>query len=91
MKAIIENGKTHKVIEERGQFIYAEDSKGKVKCFLVSKVEIVEISEMPKEKKYKRMISKTENTFERDFGKGILQAHYLDCQIESGNFKPINF
>jgi len=86
MKATIENGKTYKVIEVRGAFTVCEDSKGKCKMFETSKIEVVEISEMPKEKTYKRMISKTGNTFERDFGSRILEANYLDCQIKSGRY-----
>ena len=52
MKAIIENGKTYKVVSERGAFTVCEDSKGKCKMFETSKIEVVEISEMPREKKY---------------------------------------
>jgi len=50
MKAIIENGKTYKVVSERGTFTVCEDSKGKCKMFETSKIEVVEINEMPKEK-----------------------------------------
>ena len=50
MKAIIENGKTYKVTGERGAFTICEDEKGKCKMFETSKIEIVEISEMPKNK-----------------------------------------
>lgn len=53
MKAIIENGNTYKVISERGAFTVCEDSKGKCKMFETSKIEVVEINEMPKAKVYK--------------------------------------
>lgn len=59
MKAIIENGKTYKVVSERGAFTVCEDSKGKCKMFETSKIEVVEISEMPKEKAYNNKSQKS--------------------------------
>ena len=53
MKAIIENNKTYKVTGTKGDFTICEDSKGKCKMFQTLKVEIVEIDEMPKAKKYR--------------------------------------
>ena len=52
MKAIIENGKTYKYVSTKGSFYVCEDVNGKGKCFEASKVELVEIDEMPKAKKY---------------------------------------
>ena len=52
MKAVIENGKTYKYVSTKGSFYVCEDVNGKGKCFEASKVELVEISEMPKAKKY---------------------------------------
>jgi hypothetical protein len=53
MKAITQNNETFKLTGERGDFYICENSKGKAKMFLKSDVEIIEISEMPKMKKYK--------------------------------------
>ena len=58
MKAIIENEKTYQVTGERGDFFIATDAKGKVNFFLKNEVEIVEIDEMPKEKVYRKSVSK---------------------------------
>ena len=52
MKAIIENGKTYKYVSTKGSFYVCEDVNGKGKCFEASKVELVDIDEMPKAKKY---------------------------------------
>ena len=52
MKAIIENGKTYKYVSTKGSFYVCEDVNGKGKCFVASKVELVEIDEMPKAKRY---------------------------------------
>lgn len=52
MKAIIENNKTYKLIIVKGSFYHCEDEIGKSKCFEASKVELVDIDEMPKAKKY---------------------------------------
>lgn len=52
MKAIIDNNKTYKLIIVKGSFYHCEDERGKSKCFEASKVELVEIAEMPKAKKY---------------------------------------
>lgn len=52
MKAIIDNNKTYKLILVKGSFYHCEDERGKSKCFEASKVELVEIDEMPKAKKY---------------------------------------
>ena len=67
MKAIIENGKTYKVVSEKGAFTVCEDSKGKCKMFETSKVSIVEISELPKEKVYKstKKVSSSTESFVR--------------------------
>ena len=53
MKAITQNNETFKLTGERGDFYICENSKGKAKMFLKSDVEVIEISEMPKVKKYK--------------------------------------
>ena len=52
MKAIIDNNKTYKLILVKGAYYHCEDERGKTKCFESSKVELVEIEEMPKAKKY---------------------------------------
>ena len=52
MKAIIDNNKTYKLILVKGSFYHCEDERGKSKCFEASKVELVEIDDMPKAKKY---------------------------------------
>lgn len=52
MKAIIENGKTYKLITVKGAYYHCEDERGKSKCFDSTKVELVEIDDMPKAKKY---------------------------------------
>ena len=52
MKAIIDNNKTYKLILVKGSFYHCEDERGKSKCFEASKVELVDIDEMPKAKKY---------------------------------------
>lgn len=52
MKAIIENGKTYKLITVKGAYYHCEDERGKTKCFDSNKVELIEIEEMPKAKKY---------------------------------------
>ena len=54
MKAIIEKGITYKVTGEKGAFTICEDSKGKIKMFQTSVVEIIEINELPKAKVYKK-------------------------------------
>ena len=51
MKAVIDNNKTYKLILVKGAFYHCEDERGKSKCFESSKVELVEIEEMPKAKK----------------------------------------
>lgn len=61
MKAIIENNKTYKVVSERGAFTVCEDEKGKCKMFETSKVSIIEISEMPKNKYAKQSSGKKLN------------------------------
>ncbi|MDD2279255.1 MAG: hypothetical protein PHS05_09375 [Bacteroidales bacterium] len=48
MKAIKLNGKTYKVIEERGDFVYYINEKSKVKSILASQVEFVDTSEVEK-------------------------------------------
>jgi len=53
MNAIVDNGKTYKVTGERGDFWITEDGFGKIKMFVKKNVEVVEISEMPKVKKFK--------------------------------------
>ncbi len=53
MKAIIQNNETFKLTGERGDFYITENSKGKCKMFLKLDVNVIEISEMPKVKKYK--------------------------------------
>jgi hypothetical protein len=65
MKAIIENGKTYKVISERGSFTVCEDSKGKCKMFQTSTIEVVEINEIPKEKVYKQNRTSEEKRAEK--------------------------
>ena len=52
MKAIIENGKTYKVVSEKGAFTVCEDAKGKCKMFVTANIEVVEVEEAPV-KKYK--------------------------------------
>ena len=52
MKAIIEKGKTYKLITVKGAYYHCEDERGKTKCFDSNKVELIEIEEMPKAKKY---------------------------------------
>ena len=52
MKVIIENGKTYKLITVKGAYYHCEDERGKTKCFDSNKVELIEIEEMPKAKKY---------------------------------------
>ena len=52
MKAVIDNNKTYKLILVKGAFYHCEDERGKSKCFESSKVELVEIEEIPKAKKY---------------------------------------
>ena len=52
MKAIIDNNKTYKLITVKGAYYHCEDERGKSKCFEASKVELVDIDEMPKAKKY---------------------------------------
>jgi hypothetical protein len=54
MKAIIEKGTTYKITGEKGSFFITEDNRGKAKCFQMDKVEVIEISEMPKAKKYSK-------------------------------------
>lgn len=50
MKAVINNGVTYKVVSEKGAFTVTEDSKGKIKMFQTSTIEVVEIESMPKAK-----------------------------------------
>jgi len=52
MKAVINNGVTYKVVSEKGAFTVTEDSKGKIKMFQTSTIEVVEIESMPKAKVY---------------------------------------
>lgn len=52
MKAVIDNNKTYKLIIVKGSFYHCEDERGKTKCFDSNKVELIEIEEMPKAKKY---------------------------------------
>lgn len=52
MKAVIDNNKTYKLILVKGAYYHCEDERGKSKCFDSNKVELVEIEEMPKAKKY---------------------------------------
>jgi len=54
MKVIIEKGITYKVTGEKGSFTICEDNKGKVKMFQTCAVEVVEVTEMPKAKVYKK-------------------------------------
>ena len=54
MKAINYKNNYYKVIEERGDFYYGEDAKGKVKAFLKKDVELLEIESMPKVKSFSR-------------------------------------
>lgn len=53
MKAINYKNSYYKVIEERGNFYYGEDAKGKVKVFAKKDVEVVEMESLPKQKSYK--------------------------------------
>lgn len=62
MKAVINNGITYKVTTEKGSYTYTEDVKGKVKCFLTSEIEVVEIEEMPKAKVFKKIAKKVNTT-----------------------------
>lgn len=57
MKAIIEKTETYKITGERGAFFVTENNKGKIRTFEKSKVEVVEIDEMPKLKVFKKMTS----------------------------------
>lgn len=53
MKAINYKNSYYKVIEERGDFYYGEDAKGKVKAFAKKDVEVVEVEALPKQKSFK--------------------------------------
>lgn len=66
MKAIIEKGITYKVTGEKGAFTICEDSKGKVKMFQTSIVEVIEIDEMPKTKVYKNTPSVKKSTIQSE-------------------------
>ncbi len=97
MEAIIEKGITYKVTGEKGAFTITEDPKGKVKMFQTSIVEVVEVTEMPKAKVYKRaaepVSEKAKANASRMYAKeksamsmAILQDHFCDSQIKSGNY-----
>lgn len=53
MKAINYKNTYYKIVEERGDFYYGEDAKGKVKAFAKKDVEVVEVESLPKAKSYK--------------------------------------
>jgi hypothetical protein len=52
MKAIIEKKETYKITSEKGDFFITENNRGKVKMFAKRDVEVVEVSELKKAKKY---------------------------------------
>lgn len=90
MKAIIENKDTYKITGEKGDFYIAENNRGKVEFFAKHQVEIVDIDEMPKPKKYRTMkISKSQadrnhRELVNRMNMAELKGNFLDCQIESG-------
>lgn len=53
MKAINYKNSYYEVTEERGNFYYGKDSKGKIKVFAKNDVEIIELDSLPKSKSYK--------------------------------------
>ena len=58
MKAINFNNEIFKINSEKGDFFVTENNKGKLKMFLKSEVEVIEIEEMPKAKVFKKIVSK---------------------------------
>ena len=53
MKAVIDNNnKIYRLVLVKGAYYHCEDERGKSKCFDSNKVELIEIEEMPKAKKY---------------------------------------
>lgn len=53
MKAIIEKNETYKITSERGSFFVTENNKGKLRTFEKTKVQVIEIEEMPNSKIFK--------------------------------------
>lgn len=53
MKVINYKNSYYEVIEERGDFYYGQDAKGKVKSFLKKEVEVIEMESLPKQITYK--------------------------------------
>jgi hypothetical protein len=83
MKAIIDNKITYKVTGERGMYTITECGKGKVKMFLTTTIEIIEIDEMPKSKVYRKMSAVSQsahNRFMNDMREAQFQENYLECQ-----------
>lgn len=58
MKAINFKNQYYKVTEERGDFFYCEDNRGKTKVFLKADVVVEEIEALPKAKTYRKVSSK---------------------------------
>ncbi|MFA5243694.1 MAG: hypothetical protein WC380_00200 [Pedobacter sp.] len=89
MKAIIENKNTYKVTGERGDFFITEDNRGKIKMFVKSTVEIVEIDALPKAKKYSagRVPSDAQYAQTRKmFAMAEANDLYLPCQVSRMKF-----
>lgn len=92
MKAIIDSKVTYKITGERGMYHIAEDNRGKVRMFLKTDVEVIEIDEMPKAKVYKpikvsKAVAERMNAqYRKEMNEAELRGNFLDCQIESGNY-----
>lgn len=67
MKAVIENGKTYEVTGTKGAFTITMDVNKKVKMFVTSNIQIVDVEELPKAKVYKQSIIKKDRNYENDF------------------------
>ena len=52
MKTFPKNNKVYKITQERGDYYFGEDNRGKVECILKTQAEVVEMDSLPKAKKY---------------------------------------
>lgn len=82
MKAIIENNDTWKVNSEKGDFFVTENNRGKLKMFAKRDVVVVEISEMPQVKVYRKSTYKPTEAQHAAFLNKIREAEFQDKYFE---------
>ena len=89
MKAIIEKNETYRITGEKGDFFVTENNKGKVKIFLKSSVEVLDIEEMTKTKVFKKIVI-TKEQAEKNHNRLVSQIHQSLTQ-ETGRTGTIKF